>query len=343
MTAERVARNRAIAERYYDGYHGSVERGLLTNVFQPGDFADEWVFCSPFLGGEQQSPDDTFLAQGAVANHEVIWQRIPDYKMDDLDTWANDRGCAWRWRVHGTGIDGVHREFWEQLFVTTDDDARATRFEFFDDWHGFPQTLQFAYDQSGDELSKLQGYGRSPWPPPPTMDFAPPPPTVPPTDPRIAANLAVAERLFDVLHTAVERGGVDGVWPTELFADAWTFFSPWAGERRQAGSGAIAGVITSALRKAWKVLPDLRADHLAAMPTDDGCAWRWCLNGRTAAGVRYESWQQVFVRTDGDGRIIRLELFDDWLGFPQLAGLVTGLSIDELWSLDTAAAWLASP
>jgi hypothetical protein len=82
--AERLARNAAIAEKFYDGYHGSVERGFLNQAFDPDDFAEEWIFCSPYLGGESTQGRSTFLADGAVANHNVISQKIPDYKMDDL-------------------------------------------------------------------------------------------------------------------------------------------------------------------------------------------------------------------------------------------------------------------
>jgi hypothetical protein len=49
---DQIARNLAIAEKFFDGYHHSVARGRLQNVFEKEDFAEEWVFCSPFPGGE---------------------------------------------------------------------------------------------------------------------------------------------------------------------------------------------------------------------------------------------------------------------------------------------------
>jgi hypothetical protein len=47
----------AIAEKIFDGYHNSVERGRLENVFMPEDFASEWDFWSPFLGGQMHQAD----------------------------------------------------------------------------------------------------------------------------------------------------------------------------------------------------------------------------------------------------------------------------------------------
>src|ERR1700759_5024195 len=96
---QRIARNFAIAAKYYDGYHGSVARGFLNQAFDPDDFAEEWIFCSPYLGGESVQGRSTFLADGAVANHATISQKIPDYKMDDFRAWPTESGVAWRWRV----------------------------------------------------------------------------------------------------------------------------------------------------------------------------------------------------------------------------------------------------
>jgi hypothetical protein len=102
----RIDRNHAIAQKYFDGYHGSVARGRLSQVFDPDDFADSWIFCSPYLGGETTQDRSTFLSEGAVANHATIWQRIPDYKMDHFRAWPTESGCAWRWCVNGDGLDG---------------------------------------------------------------------------------------------------------------------------------------------------------------------------------------------------------------------------------------------
>ena len=227
--AERIARNRAIAERFYDGYHGSVERGRLTNVFEPEDFADEWVFCSPFLGGETHQRPNRDLADGAVANHAVIWQKIPDYKMDHLMVWPTERGCAWRWCVHGTGTDGKHYEFWEQLFLWTDVAGKVTRFEFYDDWHGFPQALVFAYGLSLDEFTRIDDYGLPPWNPGPAMSIDPPaapPRDDPPANARVARNPALARQYFDGYHHSLERGGLHGVFAEDDLAEGWVLFSP---------------------------------------------------------------------------------------------------------------------
>ncbi len=71
-----------------------------------------------------------------------------------------------------------------------------------------------------------------------------------------------------------------------------------------------------------------------------GCAWRWRLSGHSAEGVYYETWEQVFLLTDHDGRITRLELFQDWQGFPQAAGFITGLGLDDLWDAEHYVAWV---
>jgi hypothetical protein len=70
------------------------------------------------------------LAEGAVPNHDTLWQRIPDYKMDHFKAWPTEAGCAGRWCVNGNGLDGQHFEFWEQLFIWTNEAGKITRFEF---------------------------------------------------------------------------------------------------------------------------------------------------------------------------------------------------------------------
>jgi hypothetical protein len=46
-------------------------------AFDPDDFAERWVMCSPFLGGELPQERNTFLAEGSSLNHATISQRIP--------------------------------------------------------------------------------------------------------------------------------------------------------------------------------------------------------------------------------------------------------------------------
>src|SRR5271167_2095842 len=52
MLSERAARNLAIAQKFYDGYHLSVERGELRDVFDPADSAETWIFFGPYIGAE---------------------------------------------------------------------------------------------------------------------------------------------------------------------------------------------------------------------------------------------------------------------------------------------------
>jgi hypothetical protein len=319
----RTARNLEIAKRFYDGYHRSVERGHLEKVFDPVDLADGWVFASPYLGGEGPPPMND-LAAGADANHQSIWQLIPDYKMDDFAAWPTDDGCAWRWRVNGHDLDGRHHEFWEQLFIRTNDDGRIVRFEFFDDWHGFPQTLHVAYGSSLDDLSGIEGYGAAPWRPAPPIDLhALPEAPVPPSARR---GSEIARRLFE----AYGNGFVDGTL-TDEFADAWTFFSPWSGELDVPAGAEFVVWARTALERMRERVPDWNVADLAAWPTIDGCACRWRVGGGGADGVRREYWEQVFVRTNPAGQITRLEVFDDWLGFPQALGYATRSSVAELW------------
>jgi len=339
---QQIARNLAVAEKFFDGYHHSVERGALTLAFDPVDFADEWVFCSPFLGGEQVHPRDSFLAEGAVANHATISARIPDYKMDDLRAWPTERGCAWRWRVNGHDLDGRHREFWECLFTWSDDAGKVTRFEFYDDWFGFPQTLAYAYDQPIDDVTHIASYGHAPFTPGPTMAIHPPaapPYDDPPATASVAHHVDLAQRWFGGYHESVTRGRVEGVFDPRDFAPRWTLFSPWLGERELDADTGYDAFSAVEQQRIWTRLPDYRMDDLAVWPTDDGCAWRWRVHGHTDDGTEYEFWEQVFVLTDADGLIVRFEFFDDWQGFPQTLGYVTGLSVDELWDPANYQRW----
>jgi hypothetical protein len=342
---DQIAMNLAIAEKFFDGYHSSVARGRLQNVFEKEDFAEEWVFCSPFLGGEVLQSADSQLAEGAVANHALISQKIPDYKMDDFQAWPTERGCAWRWRVNGNGLDGKHYEFWEQLFVWTNATGKITRFEFYDDWHGFPQTLVYAYGTSLDEFTKIEHYGAAPWHPGTAMTIHPPatsPRADPPANERVARNFAVAQRFFDGYHQSVARGRIEGVFEASDFADRWVLFSPWLGERQQqAGEMDFSTVADVEHTKIWQRLPDYKMDDFEAWPTETGCAWRWRVNGHAADGTSYEFWEQCFTHTDADGKITRFEFFDDWQGFPQTLGFITGLSVDDLWDAQNYQAWLA--
>jgi hypothetical protein len=340
---QRIARNLAIAEKFFDGYHRSVERGRLENVFVKEDFASEWVFCSPFLGGETHQKRNSDMAIGAAANHATIWQKIPDYKMDHFRAWPTESGCAWRWCVHGHGVDGRYYEFWEQLFIWTNDAGEIVRFEFFDDWHGFPQALIYAYGTSLDAFTKIEHYGAAPWNPGPSMAISPstPPPFDPVANHRVQRNLQIAEKFFDGYHHAVARGRVDGVFSKEDFAEHWVLFSPWFGEIQSPAEWDYATLANIEHQKIWQRLPDYKMDHFEAWPTETGCAWRWCVNGHSAEGIRYEFWEQVFIETNEDGRITRFEFFDDWQGFPQALGFITGLSVDELWNAQNYREWVA--
>jgi hypothetical protein len=329
---ERLARNRAIAEKFYDGYHGSVERGFLNQAFDPDDFAEEWIFCSPYLGGESAQGLSTFLADGAAANHNIIWQKIPDYKMDDLRAWPTESGCAWRWRVNGHGLDGQLREFWEQLFVWTNNEGKITRFEFYDDWFGFAHTLIYAYGLTLDEFTKIDRYGSAPWNTGPPMTLHSPdlrPFSVPPANARVARNLKIAESFLQGYRRLADEGAAD-ILDGIAFADGWVLFSPWTGEIAGDRGGDFGSSAAAEFRKIATRLPDVGVDQFEAWPTDDGCAWRWRLHGHSSEGTAYELWEQVFMLTDDGGQITRLEFFDDWQSFPQMMGFVTGLSIDEL-------------
>jgi hypothetical protein len=82
-------------------------------------------------------------------------------------------------------------------------------------------------------------------------------------------------------------------------------------------------------------------DDFEAWPTDDGVAWRWRVNGHGADGTYYEFWESMFADVDEDGRITRFEFFDDWQGFPQTLGFITGLALEELWDSANYAAFVA--
>jgi hypothetical protein len=155
---EQIARNLAIAEKFFDGYHQSVARGRVEGVFEANDFADRWVLYSPWLGERQQQAGERDFSTVADVEHQKIWQRLPDYKMDDFEAWPTESGCAWRCRVNGHAADGTSYEFWEQCFTHTDADGKIARFEFFDDWQGFPQTLGFITGLSVDDLWDAQNY-----------------------------------------------------------------------------------------------------------------------------------------------------------------------------------------
>lgn len=339
MTA--AERNLALARKFYDGYHGSVARGRLEGVFLPEDFAATWTFCSPYLGGELRQPSDLDLAAGAVANHATIWARIPDYKMDHFDAWPTDWGCAWRWRVNGTGVDGRRYEFWEQLFTWADPDGKVTRFEFFDDWHGFPQTLSFAYGTPLDQLTGVASYGADPWVAPRPTVLAAPPAVTPAdiADPGARRSLDLARRCFEGGASALELDRVGTALSDDL-AERWVLFSPWFGEVERAKGSRPARSATDKIRQ---VMPDYGTDDFRAWPTSAGCAARWRVGGHTEDGTWYETWEQLFLRTDAAGRVVRVEIFDDWMGFPQTAGRTTGLEVDELWSVDAYEAWITQP
>ncbi|HMC38942.1 MAG TPA: hypothetical protein VKI19_04715 [Acidimicrobiales bacterium] len=340
-----MARNLSIAQKYYDGYHGSVARGRLDYVFDPDDFADEWIFCSPYLGGETAQGRSTFLAEGAVANHDTIWKRIPDYKMDHFQAWPTEAGCAWRWCVNGHGLDGQELEFWEQLFIWTDDAGRITRFEFYDDWHGFPHTLTYAYDVTLDQFSRIDGYGSAPWTPGPSPTIGPPailPRSDPPATDHTARNLAIAQQCFDAYRSAPEVNWLHTLAAENQLAADCVVFSPWFGEQATSAQTQVWTVLAIGHAKIRHRLPDFEVSHFEAWPNDTGCAWRWRLSGHALDGTAYELWQQVFVETDDRGKATRLESYFDWQGFPQMLGYVTGIPLDELWHAARYQQWINS-
>jgi hypothetical protein len=332
---ERIRRNRSIAERFFEAYHRSVERGALVGAFDPDDFADRWTFCSPFLSGELPQERNTHLADGATLNHATISARIPDYRMDHLLVFPTEDGLAWRWCVHGTGIDGQPQEFWELLFAWTDDRGQITRFEFFDDWHGFPQSLAFSYDASIEAITRTEHYGSDPWPPPPPFALDPPDPLGRPVPSSEAArrNLELGRTLGRLLDP---RAGAGLDWPEASFNPRLIVFSPWFGAR-VVTVGALRAALDVAYASLRERLPDLRSDTFDVWPADAGWAWRRRLAGTSVDGVAYECWEQGFASTDAAGRVERLELYFDWQGFPQLLGFATGCSLAELWDVEVVA------
>jgi hypothetical protein len=201
----------------------------------------------------------------------------------------------------------------------------------------------FAYGISIDEFTRIKNYGAAPWTPGPTMTINPPtapPRQDPPANDRVARNLEIAKTFFDAYHHAVERGGLTDLFSSEMFADDWVLFSPWFGETAQSKGSDVAALAEAQLKRTWTRLPDYKMDHFEAWPTEDGCAWRWCVNGHAADGTRYEVWEQLFTQTDSQGKITRLEIFDDWQGFPQMLGFITGLTLDRLWDAGNYRAWI---
>jgi hypothetical protein len=114
----------------------------------------------------------------------------------------------------------------------------------------------------------------------------------------VACNLATAQLFFDRLRPDHERGALQQLVDKGVFADRWTFFSPWLGELAQTAGAGIATVADQALDHARSRLPDFGVDVFDAWPTEDGCAWRWRVSGHDAAGSCYEYWEQVFIETD---------------------------------------------
>jgi hypothetical protein len=340
-----VDRNLSIAQKYFDGYHGSVARGRLDQVFDQDDFADTWIFCSPYLGGETTQGPSTFLAEGAVANHDTIWKRIPDYKMDHFRAWPTEAGCAWRWCVNGHGLDGRRLDFWEQLFIWTDDFGKITRFEFYDDWHGFPQTLTYAYGLTLDQFSRIDGYGSAPWVPGPSMTISSSgarPRSDPPVTDRASRNLAIAERCFDTYHSRPDDNWLLALATGHHLAPECVVFSPWFGEVAISSHDDAWTLSAIGHDKIRRRLTDLEVANFDAWPTDSGCAWRWSLKGHSVDGTPYELWQQIFVETNDRGQIARLESYFDWQGFPQILGYASGLPLEELWHAKRYQTWIAS-
>jgi hypothetical protein len=256
--------------------------------------------------------------------------------MDYLKAWPTEAGCAWRWCVNGHGLDGRYVEFWEQLFIWTNEDGKITRFEFFDDWHGFAQALTYAYGITLDEFTRIERYGSAPWNPGPSMSIqapAGPPRAEPPVSPKTADKLALAQRYFQRYQSMVGGSQLDGLAAENDFADDWVLFSPWFGEQRWSSADEFGALAAIERDKARQRLPDYKVDHFEAWPNDEGCAWRCRVGGHGIDGTYYEFWQQVFMVTNSDGRIARLEFYGDWQGFPQTLGYVTGLSIDQLWEV----------
>ena len=115
-------------------------------------------------------------------------------------------------------------------------------------------------------------------------------------------------------------------------------FSPWFGEiQNPPDYGAVAD---REHKKIWQRLPDYKMDHFEAWPTETGCAWRWCVHGHSREGTYYQFWEQIFIDTDATGKIVRFEFFDDWQGFPQTLGFITGLPLEQLWNADAYLGWV---
>ena len=325
----RTARNLQIAQKFYDAYHNAPVRDSLAGQFDPVDFAHGWQYCTS-VGGEKQ-PDAATMQRSEEAQNRLIRKRLLDYHADDFAAWPTEWGAAWRWRVTGRPIESDDLyQFYETMFMWTNTEGKVTRLEHFRDWHGFVAATAYALNQSMDKAATMKGYGRSPWPAPPSIKFtAPQTPAQPPGSELAARNLALAEKYFTAFNAA-SASLPRGPFMMEDFAENAVLFSPSAGERVLIDTfeGARRKLVDH--RQIRTLLPDYKMENLAAWPTEDGVAWRWLVRGRSKAGASYEFWENIFMRTDSRGKITRLEWYDDFLGFPQMVGFLTGLSLENL-------------
>lgn len=341
-TRRRVARNLEIAKRFYGAYHNAPENGRLIGAFDKNDFAEGWTLCSPFFGGETHPSAAQALAE-AEARYRRTLKRVADYRASDFEAWPTEWGCAWRWRTLGQGADGKPYEFWEQFFLWSDKQGKVTRLERFEDWHGFPQTISYAWGMSIDELLKIKDYGKAPFSPTPPSNIKPPPaPPAVPAGERERANLKIARSFYEAYHNSPKLGYMpDGAFSPEDFAESWVIYSAWTGESTMKTLGQLAAVAKQEQTAYLKLIPDYKMDNFGAWPTEDGCAWRWMVNGHAKDGRYFEFWEQIFVRVDDAGKIDHFEFFDG-PGIAQSIGVLTGLEIDKSYDGKNYSAYLAS-
>ncbi|MET0984781.1 MAG: hypothetical protein ABW034_05165 [Steroidobacteraceae bacterium] len=324
-----IARNLAIAKKLYDGYHLAPQGGELRGVFDPADFAEGWTYFCPAEGGES-TPATSAMAARANADFQRIRKRLPDYKMDDFSAWPTDFGCAWLWRANGHTSEGTLMEGWQALFIWTNAAGKVTRLEIFDDWHGFPQMMAYAWDVSLDEVTKTKDYGNSPWTPTPSSNYkgAPPAPPARPASARAANNLRIARGFYDAFHESVKLGYVPAPTNVDDWAADSIIFSAWSGTNK----GKFLAYNNPRPNYMWDTMPDYKMDHFAAWPNDDGCIWRWLVNGHDKDGRYHEFWEQVGFRTNAEGKIARFEFYDG-IGMAQTLGLNFKLPLEDVWDI----------
>jgi hypothetical protein len=154
MAQNRTEIHREMARNKYEAQAIGHELGRIDVWYTPEGPAKEPYELTLFSPkrGEWTVAADTM---DPTREFQMYWTRIPDFRIRDYEVFAHEDGWISKQEFGGTALDGTEVVAHQVDFVTTDEQCRIVRMEWYTD---SPQWLEVFSVASGKPIEEVQEY-----------------------------------------------------------------------------------------------------------------------------------------------------------------------------------------